>query len=238
MAEVFFFIAAIGAIAGAVGVVTQRNPFYAVLALVFHLLNLAGLFLLLRAEFVAAAQVVVYAGAVMVLYVFVVAYVGGIDQAPSLRPPVSRTQRTFALVFAVALFVELAIATLGSGLKGIDSEGAPYQAGFGQPRVIGELLLTRFLLPFEVASFLLLIAAVGAVALARRRAGLEDETDEARRMSIADLVRTPRQVGSGTMAEGVGGMPGRGAAPHETAGAIPSGSGVTGGTNEKTGGGW
>jgi len=82
MAEVFFFLAAIGAIAGAVGTVSLRNPFYSVLALVCHLLSLAALFLLLRAEFVAAAQVVVYAGAVMVLYVFVVAYVG--DQGPQL----------------------------------------------------------------------------------------------------------------------------------------------------------
>jgi NADH-quinone oxidoreductase subunit J len=226
MAEVFFFIAAIGAIAGAVGVVTQRNAFYAVLALVFHLLNLAGLFLLLRAEFVAAAQVVVYAGAVMVLYIFVVAYVGGIDQAPSLRPPVSRAQRGFAAVFAVALFVELAIATLGSGLKAINSPGAAYQAGFGQPRQIGELLLTKFLLPFEAASFLLLIAAVGAVALARRRAGVEGDGEEERRLSIADLVRTPRELGTGTMAEGVGGVRSKQPA-------------LTGGKDdEQTGGGW
>ncbi|MGH2843000.1 MAG: NADH-quinone oxidoreductase subunit J, partial [Solirubrobacteraceae bacterium] len=70
MPEVIFFIAAIAAIIGAIGVVTLRNPFYAVLALVCHLVALAALFLLLRAEFVAAAQVVVYAGAVMVLYIF------------------------------------------------------------------------------------------------------------------------------------------------------------------------
>ena len=89
MAEVFFFIAGIGAVCGAVGVVMVRNPFYSVLALVFHLLSLAALFLLLQAQFVAAAQVVVYAGAVMVLYVFVVAYVGGSDAghaAPARRP--------------------------------------------------------------------------------------------------------------------------------------------------------
>ena len=91
MAAVFFFIAGIGAICGAVGVVMLRNPFYAVLALVFHLLSLAALFLLLRAQFVAAAQVVVYAGAVMVLYVFVVAYVGG--RTEPLRPPVGRGQQ-------------------------------------------------------------------------------------------------------------------------------------------------
>ena len=85
MSAVIFFIAAIGAIAGAIGVVALRNPFYSVLALVGHLLSLAALFLLLRAEFVAAAQVVVYAGAVMVLYVFVVSYVGGGDEPLDAR---------------------------------------------------------------------------------------------------------------------------------------------------------
>jgi NADH-quinone oxidoreductase subunit J len=75
VSTILFFIGGAGAIAGAVGVVVLRNPFYSVLALVGHLLSLAVLFLLLRAEFVAAVQVVVYAGAVMVLYVFVVAYV-------------------------------------------------------------------------------------------------------------------------------------------------------------------
>ena len=85
MEELLFFVAALGAIGGALGVVLLRNPFYSVLALVSHLLSLAALFLLLRAEFVAAAQVVVYAGAVMVLYVFVVAYVGG-SAEPVRRP--------------------------------------------------------------------------------------------------------------------------------------------------------
>jgi NADH:ubiquinone oxidoreductase subunit 6 (subunit J) len=80
VSAVLFFLAAIGAVSGAIGVVALRNPFYCVLALVCHLISLAALFLLLRAEFVAAAQVVVYAGAVMVLYVFVVAYVGGADE--------------------------------------------------------------------------------------------------------------------------------------------------------------
>src|SRR3954454_20088661 len=102
MAEVFFFLAAIGAIAGAVGVVSVHNPFYAVLALVSHLLSLAALFLLLRAEFVAAAQVVVYAGAVMVLYVFVVAYVGG-GPDPARPPPVGRGQRLIAGLCALGL---------------------------------------------------------------------------------------------------------------------------------------
>src|SRR3954471_13068130 len=116
MAQVVFFIAAIGAIAGAVGTVSAKNPFYAVLALVGHLLSLAALFLLLRAEFVAAAQVVVYAGAVMVLYVFVVAQAGA--QAPERRrhTPGGRALKPVSVAFALALFAELVIAVAGSGL--------------------------------------------------------------------------------------------------------------------------
>jgi NADH-quinone oxidoreductase subunit J len=183
MAEVIFFIAAIGAIAGAVGTVALRNPFYAVLALVCHLLALAALFLLLRAQFVAAAQVVVYAGAVMVLYVFVVAYVGGIGEP--LTGSTGATLRVASLVFALALFVELTIAIVGTGLSAIGSDGAPYKAGFGDPAKVGELFLTQFLLAFEIASLLLLIAAVGAVILARRRAGLGDAGE----ISVADVMR-------------------------------------------------
>lgn len=198
MAEVLFFVAALGAIAGAMGVVTIRNPFYSVLALVGHLLSLAALFLLLRAEFVAAAQVVVYAGAVMVLYVFVVAYIGGEDR-PIGGPGPSLPE--VAPVFAIALFVELCVATLGSGLKAIDGEGAGYVPGFGSPGQIGELFLTRFLLPFEVASYLLLIAAVGAVILARRRRGLDGEDGDGP-IAVGDLFRLDPTVG--TQAESVG----------------------------------
>jgi NADH-quinone oxidoreductase subunit J len=183
MAEVIFFFAAIGAVAGAVGTVSLRNPFYAVLALVCHLLALAALFLLLRAEFVAAAQVVVYAGAVMVLYVFVVAYVGGAD-AP-LTASTGATLRLASILFALALFVELTIALVGTSLSALDSEGAPYVACFGTPAEVGELFLTRFLVAFEIASLLLLIAAVGAVILARRRAGLGDP----REISVAEVMR-------------------------------------------------
>ena len=197
MAEVVFFLAAIGALAGAVGTVAVRNPFYSVLALVMHLLSLALLFLLLRSEFVAAAQVVVYAGAVMVLYMFVVAYVGGTSMP--LGPGGTRSMRIGSIVFAGVLFVELAIAILGTGLKALGTEGAPYEPGFGTPARIGELLLTKFLLPFEIASFLLLIAAVGAVTLARRRGGLHDAEEQ--RITPLDLVRP---VSTGTMAEAVG----------------------------------
>ena len=192
MAEVSFFVAALIALLGAGGTVALRNPFYAVLALVCHLLGLAALFLLLRAEFVAAAQVIVYAGAVMVLYVFVVAYVGGQDRP--LSPRHGPGMRAIAVLFAGALLVEIAIAVLGSGLSVLDGEGSGFFDAFGSPAQIGELFLTKFLLAFEIASLLLLVAAVGAVILARRRSGLDDP----RELSVADLMRSGE---SGTLTD-------------------------------------
>ena len=203
-----------GAIAGAIGVVMLRDPFFAVLALVGHLLSLAVLFLLLRAEFVAAVQVVVYAGAVMVLYVFVVAYVGGREEPdrraaararPGGRAAASRRgdpQRRAAR--------RAADRAARHGPEGGQRRRRPLRPGggwgpnqFGTPAYIGQLLLTRFLLVFEAASFLLTIAAVGAVVLARRRGGItEDEVGVERRLTPLDLIR-PRDTG--TMVEGVGG---------------------------------
>jgi NADH:ubiquinone oxidoreductase subunit 6 (subunit J) len=189
MAEVFFFLASIGALAGAIGVIALRNPFYTVLALVVHLLSLAALFLLLRAEFLAAAQVIVYVGAVMVLYLFVVAYIsGGADPVARSGSP---RLRWASLLFAFALFIELSIAVLGSGLTALGEEGSGFYGGFGTPAEIGRLLLTDFLLAFEIASMLLLVAAVGAVILARRRTGLEDP----REISVGDLMRSGNRAG-------------------------------------------
>ncbi len=208
VSAVLFFIAAIGVISGAVGVVVLRNPFFSVLALVAHLIFLAVLFLLLRAEFVAAVQVVVYAGAVMVLYVFVVAYVGG--EAASIGERLRGAAnggaglRVGGAILGGALLVELLIALLGTGLEATSGYGAGYVPGprtYGTPAYIGQLLLTRFLLVFELASFLLLIAAVGGVVLARRRGGLEGDDDPHAALAPLDLLRP---IGSGTTSESVG----------------------------------
>jgi NADH-quinone oxidoreductase subunit J len=197
MSAVIFFIAAIGALAGAFGVVMLRNPFYCVLALVCHLISLAALFLLLRAQFVAAAQVVVYAGAVMVLYLFVVAYIGEADE-PLHRP--GGALRILSPLFGLAIAVELCIAVLGTALKGINTKGAPFSQAFGTPKQIGQAFLTQYLLPFELASLLLLVAAIGAVVLARRRRGLDDDGLDDR------LNARLRPAFTGTMAES-GGIP-------------------------------
>jgi NADH:ubiquinone oxidoreductase subunit 6 (subunit J) len=138
----------------------------------------------------------------MVLYVFVVAYVGGMDQPLAGS---GTNLRTTSILFAGVLLIEFFIAILGSGLSALDTEGTGFFAGFGTPKEIGALLLTKFLLAFEAASFLLLVAAVGAVILARRRSGLEDP----RELSVADLMRsdakgTLTDHEPGTLAEAAG----------------------------------
>jgi NADH-quinone oxidoreductase subunit J len=147
----------------------------------------------------------------MVLYVFVVAYVGGEPDRFDLGRLSDRSagqgarMRVGGTLLGGALLVELMIALLGTGLSGVRGNGAPYSPGaqtFGTPAYIGKLLLTRFLLVFEVASFLLLIAAVGAVVLARRRRGLEPDLQE-----VDPQLHHAAPRGAGSMAEGVGGVP-------------------------------
>lgn len=197
MDEILFFVAGLAAILAAGGTVFLRNPFYAVLSLVVHLLALSLLFLLLYAQFVAVVQVMVYVGAVMVLYVFVNAYVGGgTEPTGQGGPPL----RLFSYAILATLAVTIGIAILGTGLKAIDGSGPEnIPASFGSPAAIGELLLTRFLLPFEAASFLLLVAAVGAVVLARRRRGVLP--GEERMVTALDLLAP---TGVGSMREGAG----------------------------------
>jgi NADH-quinone oxidoreductase subunit J len=154
--------AAFGCLASGIAVVSFRNPFYSALALIGNLGSLAVLYLLLSAEFVAAAQVLVYAGAVMVMFLFVIAYLGGEADAP-FYGGVS-WQTIGAIAAAGAILVEVIVAvgtTAGGGLP----EAADIGASFGSPEEIGQLFLTDHLLAFEVTSIVLLAAAVGGVVL-------------------------------------------------------------------------
>jgi NADH-quinone oxidoreductase subunit J len=234
MPQLLFFIAGVTAIAGAVGTVTSRSAFHSVLWLVVHLVALAVLFLLLQAEFLAAAQLIVYAGAVMVLYVFVVSYVGGQDAEAVYSP--GATLRIVAPVVAFLVLIELMWAFLGSGVAGIATRGPGVDAAFGSPAMIGELLLNQYMLVFELASLILTIAAVGAVILSRRRRGLESEEEPGRKR--LDVV-VPE--GTGTMAEAAGdrGGPGTLVEPAGGLGAGDrSGSGGVRPAGAPTGGGW
>src|SRR6476661_2839660 len=189
MEAVLFFLAAIGALGGAVGVVAMRNPFYGVLALIVHLFSLAVLFLLLTSAFVAAAQVVVYAGA-------------DTESAWDAIPG----QRFLAPLLGAALFVELSVAVLGSSLLALGTHGPDVNPGFGDPAAIGRLLLERFLLPFEASSILLLLAAVGAVVLAGSRrsskgvvAGSSERSAGASLECSEDPATTPSHAGSASV---------------------------------------
>jgi len=163
---VVWFLAAGGCLTSGVAVVSLTNPFYSALALIANLASLAVLYLLLAAEFLAAAQVLVYAGAVMVMFLFVVAYLGGKADAPwAGGPPLLRTA---AVVAAAALLVEV-VVVLGLAWGDDLSEPAEVTDGFGGPAAIGELFLTDHLLAFEITSIVLLVAAIGGVVLGTSR---------------------------------------------------------------------
>jgi NADH-quinone oxidoreductase subunit J len=163
---VVWFAAAAACLGTGVLVVTMTNPFYSAISLIGNLASLAVLYLLLSAEFLAAAQVLVYAGAVMVMFLFVVAYLGGRADAPwAGGPPLLRTA---AVVVSVALLVEI-VVVLGLAWGDNLSEPADVADGFGSPAEIGELFLTDHLLAFEITSIVLLVAAVGGVVLGTTR---------------------------------------------------------------------
>jgi len=177
--------AAFGCLASAAGVVTFRNPFYSALALIGNLASLAVLYLLLGGEFVAAAQVLVYGGAVMVMFLFVIAYLGDrTDQAPWAGGPSWQAVGTLLATAAILTEVLVALAlTTGGSL----SHSAHITRSFGSPEAIGRLFLTDHLIAFEVTSIVLLVAAVGGVVLgshARTLAHDPTETGARRRDAI------------------------------------------------------
>ncbi len=157
-------VAAFVCIASALAVVSFSNPFFSALALIGNLASLAVLYLLLGGEFVAAGQVLVYGGAVMVMFLFVIAYLGDkTDQAPWASGPSWQTVATVLAAGAILTEVIVAVAlTSGSGSLG---RSPRVGASFGSPEAIGRLFLTDHLVAFEVTSIVLLVAAVGGVVL-------------------------------------------------------------------------
>ena len=149
-------------IGSAVAVISFSNPFMSALALIGNLASLAVMYLLLSAEFVAAAQVLVYAGAVVVMFLFVIAYVGPRKETPWSGGP---SWQTFCAVAAAgALLVEIVVA-IGLEAGGRLSHDDKVGAVFGSPAWVGRVFLVDHLLAFEITSVVLLIAAVGGVIL-------------------------------------------------------------------------
>jgi NADH:ubiquinone oxidoreductase subunit 6 (subunit J) len=169
---VVWVVAAFACVASALGVVSFRNPFFSALALIGNLASLAVLYLLLGGEFVAAAQVLVYGGAVMVMFLFVIAYLGDrTEQAPWAGGP---SWQAFGAVLAGAAILVEVIVAIGLTTAGELSHSPSVPRTFGSPASIGQLFLTDHLLAFEVTSIVLLVAAVGGVVLGAHARAFED----------------------------------------------------------------
>ena len=162
MAIAVFFVAAATAVAGGIGVISFRQPIRSVLSLVVVMVALSVLFLLLSAQFIFVAQIIVYAGAVMVLFLFVIALLGPAKQMAKSR---LRFQASLSALFVLALF-----GLLWAMLQGVQyRQPEPTDLSvFGTVQSIGVGLFTKFLYPFELTSLLLLVAAIGAIYLSRK----------------------------------------------------------------------
>lgn len=165
MEIVVFTGLALVALISALLVITQRSPVYSALCLILTLGSVAGLFVLLGAEFVAAVQVIVYAGAIVVLFLFVIMLLDlKREESPWAR--LSRRQLGTGIALGGLLLAEL-VLVVGRRLLAPEAAVAPPPA-LGNTQAIGRLLFTDYLLPFEVTSVILLIAIVGAMVLAKQ----------------------------------------------------------------------
>lgn len=159
---ILFLILAVIAVISALGMLFSKNAVYSALFLIVNFATVAVLFLLLNAAFIAIVQVTVYAGAIMVLFLFVIMLLG----AESLRQQETLAwQQPVAIILGVVLLVEAGYLLLTQA--GVIVTGAEVLPPFGSPGDVGEALYSRYLLPFEITSVLLLVGIIGAVVLTK-----------------------------------------------------------------------
>jgi len=164
---ILFLILAVVAIATALGMLLSRNAVYSALFLVLNFATVAVFYLLLGAPFIALAQVTVYAGAIMVLFLFVIMLLGT-EELPERK--VLNWQKPMAILLALVLMAEgIYLIFVQKSAAGIVTNNPG--ADFGSPQAIGDMLFNKYLLPFEVTSILLLVAMVGAIVLTNNRKG-------------------------------------------------------------------
>jgi NADH-quinone oxidoreductase subunit J len=185
-----FAIAAVICVVGAFGVVLSRNPVHSALMLVMTLFGVAVLFVEENAQFLAAVQVIVYAGAIVVLFLFVIMLLG-VDRHEALERDPLPGQRPIAVCLGILGLVELILLARGKWPHGARSVSAPLGTPADNVSRLGQSVFTTYLLAFEVTSALLVIAVVGAVVLARRprRAAGDDGAP------LGDLVEPDDAIG-------------------------------------------
>ncbi|HPQ70807.1 MAG TPA: NADH-quinone oxidoreductase subunit J [bacterium] len=160
----------LGVLAGGVNVVAQKNPVNSAISLLFTFMCVAALYILHGSPFLAMIQIIVYAGAILILVVFTIMLLALREPGQGLGKFWTMPQKLAALIVGVALAVELVIVAV----QGLGSLAAPAGASLAEiasPATLGKALFSKYLLPFEVASVLLLVAIVGAVVLTRRPHG-------------------------------------------------------------------
>ena len=161
---ILFFGLALVAVASAIGLLLSKNAVYAALNLILNFVTVSIFYVLLAAPFIALLQITVYAGAIMVLFLFVIMLLGAERLSTGSVLP---WQRPAAFALAAILLVEAVYVIIFR--TGPATEAVAASAGFGAPATIGELLFNTYLLPFEVISILLLAAMVGAIVLTKKR---------------------------------------------------------------------
>ncbi len=163
---ILFLILSVVCIVTALGMLVSRSAVYSALWLVLNLATVAVFYILLNAPFISMAQVTVYGGAIMVLFLFVIMLLGTEQLPPDRQMP---WQRPLAIVLAVVLVAEAVYLIIA---RGTTSGGIPSPvATFGSPQAVGQALFSQYLLPFEITSVPLLIAMVGAIILTMRDRG-------------------------------------------------------------------
>ncbi|MFP5317212.1 MAG: NADH-quinone oxidoreductase subunit J [Acidimicrobiia bacterium] len=165
-----FVVAALATLTGGLGVVLARNPVHSALMLVMTLFAVAVLFVAQEAHFLAAVQVIVYAGAVVVLFLFVIMLLG-VDRSEDVKREPLVAQRPLAVVVSGLVLLEVLLLARSRWATGAPSLAGPASGPGSNVEKLASSLFTRYLLAFEVTSILLVIAVVGAVVLARRTPG-------------------------------------------------------------------
>lgn len=168
MKSVVFYFLSVITLVSAILVVFLRKPLHNVMFMILTMLGLAGLFILLQAEFVAMVQVIVYAGAVMVLFLFVIMLLN-LDQLAVPDDPIAVRRWVGGLLAVGVCVMILPVLGLFMPRAGVDAPGVPGEAPLSNTVLIARELFTTYLLPFEIASVLLLAAIIGAVLLARKK---------------------------------------------------------------------
>ena len=180
-----FAVGAALILTGAFGVVLLRNPVHSALMLVVTLLGVALEFIDESADFLAAVQIIVYAGAVVILFLFVIMFLG-VDRREPAGPEHTRAQRPLALILGIVALIEiLVLSRVNHWTSGFHSFAGNLSGPGNNVDKLGQSLYTRYLLPFEMTSALLVIAVVAAVVLSRRAAPSAGEMSQAEQDEIS-----------------------------------------------------